>query len=73
MNQIRKLLMILIIQSAFKMYHSVTGKNKIKGGGIGALDEIIQMSTDEYKTQEPKISINAGKEVLVYFNRRFKI
>jgi len=52
---------------------SVTGKNKIKGGGIGALDEIIQMSTDEYKTQEPKISINAGKEVLVYFNRRFKI
>lgn len=52
---------------------SVTAKNKIKGGGIGALDEIIQMSTDEYKTQEPKISINAGKEVLVYFNRRFKI
>ena len=52
---------------------SVTGKNKIKSGGIGALDEIIQMSTDEYKTQEPKISINAGKEVLVYFNRRFKI
>lgn len=52
---------------------STTGKNKIKSGGIGALDEIIQMSTDEYKTQEPKISIDAGKQVLIYFNRRFKI
>lgn len=52
---------------------SITGKNKIKSGGIGALDEIIQMSADEYKTQEPKISIDAGKEVLIYFNRRFKI
>lgn len=50
-----------------------TAKNKIKGGGIGALDEIVQMSTDEFKTQEPKISIDAGKQVLIYFNRRFKL
>ena len=52
---------------------TTSAKNKIKSGGIGALDEIVQMSTDEYKTQEPKISIDAGKQVLIYFNRRFKI
>lgn len=52
---------------------TTTAKNKIKSGGIGALDEIVQMSTDEFKTQEPKISINAGKQVLIYFNRRFKL
>jgi hypothetical protein len=52
---------------------TTSARNKVKSGGIGALDEIIQMSTDEYKTQEPKISIDAGKEVLVYFNRRFKL
>lgn len=52
---------------------STTAKNKIKSGGIGALDEIVQMSSEEYKNQEPKISIDAGKKVLVYFNRRFKL
>ena len=52
---------------------STTAKNKIKSGGIGAMDEIVQMSSEEYKNQEPKISIDAGKKVLVYFNRRFKL
>jgi hypothetical protein len=52
---------------------STSAKNKIKSGGIGALDEIVQMNADEFKTQEPKISIDAGKEVLIYFNRRFKL
>jgi hypothetical protein len=51
---------------------TTSAKNKIKGGGIGAMDEIAQMSAEEYKTQEPKISIEAGKTILIYFNRRFK-
>ena len=52
---------------------TTNSRNKIKGGSIGAMDEIIQMNTDEYKALEPKISIDAGKSVLVYFNRRFKL
>jgi hypothetical protein len=52
---------------------TTTAKNKIKSGGIGALDEIVQMNADEYKTQEPKISIDSGMQVLIYFNRRFKL
>lgn len=51
---------------------TTSAKNKLKSGGIGALDEIAQISSDEYKTQEPKISIEAGKLILIYFNRRFK-
>lgn len=47
-------------------------KNKIKSGAIGALDEITQLNTDELKTKEPKISMNAGKEILIYFNKRFR-
>lgn len=47
-------------------------KNKIKSGAIGALDEITQLNTEELKTKEPKISMNAGKEVLIYFSKRFK-
>ena len=50
-----------------------TSNNKIKSGAIGALDEVIQMNTEEYKNQETKISIEAGTEVLVYFNKRFKL
>jgi len=52
------------------LQHSM--KNKMKSGAIGALDEITQLNTDELKTKEPKISMNAGKEVLIYFNKRFK-
>ncbi|MBC7540151.1 MAG: hypothetical protein H7281_15105 [Bacteriovorax sp.] len=52
---------------------TTSAKNKIKSGGIGALDEIIQMNTDEYKTTESKLSIDAGTKILIYFTRRFKI
>jgi hypothetical protein len=49
-----------------------TEKNKLLGGTIGSLDQGIQIMADEMKTEEMKISINAGKEILVFFNQRFK-
>jgi hypothetical protein len=49
-----------------------TEKNKLLGGTIGSLDQGIQIMADEMKTEEMKISINAGKEILIFFNQRFK-
>lgn len=49
-----------------------TAKNKLLGGTMGSLDQGIQIMADEMKTEEVKISIDAGKEILIFFNQRFK-
>jgi hypothetical protein len=48
-------------------------RNKIITGAMGGLDEAVQIMGDEAKTKETKISIDAGKEVLIFINQRFKI
>lgn len=50
-----------------------TASNQILGGAIGSLTEGIQLMTEDMKTEEMKITINAGKDVIIYFNQRFKI
>ena len=49
--------------------------NKILGGLVGSLGEANEFVTDALKSQskEPKLFINAGKEVLIYLKRRLKI
>lgn len=48
-------------------------KNKVLSGTIGSLDEGLQVFSEEMKTEEVKISIDAGKEILIFFNQRFRL
>lgn len=48
-------------------------RNKVITGAMGGLDEAVQVMGDEAKNKETKISIDAGKEVLIFINQRFKI
>ena len=48
-------------------------RNKVITGAMGGLDEAVQLMGDEAKTKETKISIDAGKEVLIFINQRFKL
>lgn len=48
-------------------------RNKVITGSMGGLDEAVQIMGDEAKSKETKISIDAGKEVLIFINQRFKI
>jgi len=50
-----------------------TQRNKVITGAMGGLDEAVQIMGDEAKNKETKISIEAGKEVLIFINQRFKI
>lgn len=50
-----------------------TARNKVITGAMGGLDEAVSIMGDEAKTKETKISIEAGTEVLIYINQRFKI
>ena len=49
-----------------------TTKNKLLQGSINSLDQANELLTEDAKSKEPKVYISAGKEVLVYFNERFK-
>lgn len=44
-----------------------TSANKVLGGAIGGLDVTKDIIEGEMKTKEPKVAINAGKEVIVFF------
>ena len=48
-------------------------KNKLIDGTTEAIGEASDILRDEAKTQEPVVFVNAGKKVLVYFNRRMEI
>lgn len=50
-----------------------TVKNNYLNGVMGSMDELTSMMRQEMQTREPKVFIKAGKEVLIYFNERFKI
>lgn len=48
-------------------------RNKMLTGAMGGLGEAVSIMGDEAKSKETKITIEAGKEVLIYINQRFKI
>lgn len=49
-----------------------TSKNRLLNGALGATDEINNLMKSEMQNKEPKVYVEAGKEVLVYFHERFK-
>lgn len=50
-----------------------TSKNRLLNGALGATDEINNLMKSEMQNKEPKVYVEAGKEVLVYFHERFKL
>jgi hypothetical protein len=42
-------------------------------GTMGGLDEAVQVLGEESRNKEIKITIEAGKEVLIFINQRLKI
>lgn len=50
-----------------------TNRNRILGGTIGVLDEGINKLESEMKGKVVKVVIEAGTEVIIYFQQRFKI
>ncbi|MBT3981041.1 MAG: hypothetical protein HOE90_06785 [Bacteriovoracaceae bacterium] len=50
-----------------------TSKNKILQGAMNSIDEANTLLKEEASSKEPKVYIEAGKEVLVFLTKRFKI
>jgi hypothetical protein len=50
-----------------------SARNKVLTGTMGGLDQGVQILSDEAKTKEAKVTIQAGTEVLIFINQRFKI
>ena len=50
-----------------------TYRNKLLSGAMGGVDQAVEMMNEESKTKETKVVVQAGREVLIYFNQRFKI
>jgi hypothetical protein len=50
-----------------------TSKNRILNGALGATDEINNLMKSEMQNKEPKVYVESGKQVLVYFHERFKL
>lgn len=48
-------------------------RNKMLTGAMGGLDEAVSIMGEEAKSKDTKITIEAGKVVLIYINQRFKI
>lgn len=50
-----------------------TSKNRLLNGALETTDEINNLMKSEMQNKEPKVYIEAGKEVLVFFHERFKL
>ena len=50
-----------------------SAKNRYLEGILNSADETADLMKKEMQTTEPKVYVRAGKEVLVFFNQRFKI
>ncbi len=50
-----------------------SAKNRYLEGILSSADEATDLMKKEMQTSEPKVFVKAGKEVLIYFNQRFKI
>lgn len=47
-------------------------KNRLIGGLNGGLDAVGDIAEKELRSEEPKVLVFSGKEVLIYFEKRFK-
>ncbi|MFA6236071.1 MAG: TrbI/VirB10 family protein [Bacteriovorax sp.] len=54
-------------QTPLGAIHEVNDKNKILEGLANSAQTTTDVLLDEYKNQEPKVFIQAGKEVLIFF------
>lgn len=50
-----------------------TVKNRFLTGTLSTTDQLTNMMTNEMKTREPKAYIEAGKNVLIFFNERLEL
>jgi hypothetical protein len=50
-----------------------SARNKVLTGTMGGLDQGVQILSEEARTKEAKVAIQAGTEVLIFINQRFKI
>ena len=50
-----------------------SARNRYLEGVLNSADEASDLMKKEMQTTEPKVFISAGKEVLIFFNQRFKI
>ncbi len=55
------------LQNPFGSINEVNDKNKILEGLANSAQTTTDVLLDEYKNQEPKVFIEAGKEVLIFF------
>jgi hypothetical protein len=55
------------LQTPLGSINEINGKNKILEGLVGSAETTTDVLLDEYKNQEPKVFIEAGKEVLIFF------
>ncbi len=55
------------LQTPFGAINEVNDKNKILEGLANSAQTTTDVLLDEYKNQEPKVFIEAGKEVLIFF------
>lgn len=61
------------LTSPFGEITANTAKNRITNGLIGSMDEANNIMKDEMQNKEPKVFINSGRTVLIYFYERFKL
>lgn len=50
-----------------------TASNRVLNGVLESTDDINSLMKSEMQSKEPKVYIEAGQEVLVYFHERFKL
>ncbi len=50
-----------------------TARNRLTNGLLNSLDETNDIMKNEMQSKEPKVFINAGRPVLIYFYERFKL
>lgn len=50
-----------------------TLKGGMVNGAMGSMGDVTNLARKEFQTNEPKVAVYAGKEVLIYFNKRFKL
>lgn len=61
------------LASPFGEITANTAKNRLTNGLLGSMDEANNIMKDEMQNKEPKVFINSGRPVLIYFYERFKL
>lgn len=61
------------LASPFGELTANTAKNRVMNGLMNSLDETSDIMKNEMQSKEPKVFINSGRPVLIYFYERFKL